>query len=83
MSDLHGKVAIVTGAGQGLGEAIARRLSAEGCKVVIADLLGENAEKVAASLPEAKSSSSGWRKFPALFRTRQRRPAHRERGRSM
>jgi sorbitol-6-phosphate 2-dehydrogenase len=53
MSDLQGKVAIVTGAGQGLGEAIARRLAAEGCKVTVADLVGENAAKVAASLPEA------------------------------
>ncbi|HEX2951366.1 MAG TPA: sorbitol-6-phosphate dehydrogenase [Armatimonadota bacterium] len=53
MSDLQGKVAIVTGAGQGLGEAIVRRLSSEGCKVVVADMNGEAAEKVAASLPEA------------------------------
>jgi len=53
MSDLNGKVAIVTGAGQGLGEAIARRLAAEGCKVVVADMVPENAEKVAASLPDA------------------------------
>jgi sorbitol-6-phosphate 2-dehydrogenase len=53
MNDLREKVAIVTGAGQGLGEAIARRLAAEGCKVVVADLVTENAEKVAASLPDA------------------------------
>lgn len=53
MNDLNGKVAIVTGAGQGLGEAIARRLSAEGCHVAIADMNGEAAEKVAASLPDA------------------------------
>jgi len=53
MIDIAGKVAVVTGAGQGLGEAIARRLAAEGCKVVVADLAGENAEKVAASLPDA------------------------------
>ncbi|MHB9133184.1 MAG: sorbitol-6-phosphate dehydrogenase [Armatimonadota bacterium] len=53
MSNLNGKVAIITGAGQGLGEAIARRLSDEGCKVVVADLNGENAAKVAASLTDA------------------------------
>ncbi|MHB9023595.1 MAG: sorbitol-6-phosphate dehydrogenase [Armatimonadota bacterium] len=52
MSVLQGKVAVVTGAGQGLGEAIARRLAAEGCKVTVADLIGDNAAKVAASLPE-------------------------------
>ena len=53
MTDLNEKVAVVTGAGQGLGEAIARRLAGEGCKVVVADLLGDTAEKVAASLPDA------------------------------
>jgi len=35
---LQDKVAIVTGAGRGIGEAIARRLSAEGAKVVISDI---------------------------------------------
>ena len=52
MIDLNGKVAIITGAGQGLGEAIARRLAAEGCKVVVGDLNGDNAQKVAESLPD-------------------------------
>lgn len=50
---LAGKVAIVTGAGQGLGEALARRLAEEGCVVVVADLMGDNATRVAASLPKA------------------------------
>ena len=44
---LSGKNAIITGAGQGLGEAIARRLAAEGCNVVIADINIENATAVA------------------------------------
>jgi len=35
---LEGQVAIVTGAAQGLGEALARRLDKEGCKVVVADI---------------------------------------------
>ena len=39
-SDLAGKVAIVTGSGraQGLGEAMVRRLAAEGCRVVVSDI---------------------------------------------
>jgi sorbitol-6-phosphate 2-dehydrogenase len=35
---LEGKAAVVTGAGQGLGEAIARRLAAEGANVILADI---------------------------------------------
>lgn len=50
---LDGQVAIVTGAAQGLGEALARRLDAEGCKVVVADLNIEAAQKVADSLTDA------------------------------
>ena len=36
MSRLAGRTAIVTGAGQGVGEGIARRLAAEGANVVVA-----------------------------------------------
>lgn len=43
-------VAIVTGAAQGLGEAIARRLHAAGYKVAVADLLLDQAAAVAESL---------------------------------
>jgi 3-oxoacyl-[acyl-carrier protein] reductase len=48
--ELKGRVAIVTGAGQGLGAAIARRLSSEGAAVVIADINQETAERLALEL---------------------------------
>ena len=48
MSRLQGKVAIVTGGAQGIGEGIAARLVHEGARVVIADLNGEKAKSVAA-----------------------------------
>lgn len=51
--DVEGKVAIVTGAGGGIGGAIARRLAAAGAKVVAADLDGEAAAATAAAMPEA------------------------------
>ncbi len=38
MSSLEGRRAIVTGAGQGLGEAIGKRLFDEGCSVIFADV---------------------------------------------
>jgi NAD(P)-dependent dehydrogenase (short-subunit alcohol dehydrogenase family) len=40
MGSLDGKVAVVTGAAQGIGRAIADGLSAEGARIVVADLRG-------------------------------------------
>lgn len=42
---LNGKVAIVTGAGQGIGRAVALRLAQEGADVVIADINSEKAQQ--------------------------------------
>lgn len=47
---LEGKVAIVTGGGRGIGEQYCRGLAAEGARVVVADLIGENAERVAGDI---------------------------------
>lgn len=47
---LSGKVALVFGAGGGLGSAIARSLAAEGAKVALADINGEAVRDVAAKL---------------------------------
>jgi NAD(P)-dependent dehydrogenase (short-subunit alcohol dehydrogenase family) len=50
MSRLEGKTAIVTGGGSGIGRAICRRFAAEGASVVVADVVGERAEEVAAEI---------------------------------
>jgi sorbitol-6-phosphate 2-dehydrogenase len=50
---LESQVAIITGGAQGLGEALAQRLDKEGCKVVVADINLEAAQKVASGLNDA------------------------------
>ncbi len=47
---LTGKVAIVTGGGQGIGEAISKRLAREGARVVIADNNPETSRKVVSEI---------------------------------
>lgn len=56
---LEGKVAIVTGAGGGFGEGIARRFAAEGAKVVVADLRGDAAERVASEIGHGAIAITG------------------------
>src|SRR5215212_5416983 len=59
MQRLSGRMALVTGAAQGLGEAIARRLAAEGCAgVAVSDVNGEKVLDVARSLTEEHGCST-------------------------
>lgn len=51
--DLTGQFAIVTGAATGIGEAIARRLSAAGASVAVADIDEAAAAATAAQIPNA------------------------------
>jgi len=47
---LKDKVAIITGAAHGMGEAEARLFAAEGAKVIVADILADEAARVAATI---------------------------------
>jgi len=50
---LNGKVAIITGAGSGFGEGMARRFAAEGARVVVNDIHEANGRRVAGDLGKA------------------------------
>lgn len=50
---LKDKVAVVTGAGRGLGKGIALKLAREGARIVVSDVLEENAQAVAAEIEKA------------------------------
>ena len=56
---LKGKVAAVTGAGQGNGRAIARRLAAEGAAVFITDIREDLLKAVESEIAETGASVAG------------------------
>ena len=50
---LNGKVAVVTGAGSGMGRSIAERLARDGAKVAVWDINGDGADETAKAIVEA------------------------------
>ena len=52
-NEFTGKVAVVTGAGRGMGYEVARRLAAGGAKVVVNDLAPESADRAATRLAQS------------------------------
>lgn len=53
MTDINGRVALVTGGGSGIGRGLAMALGAEGASVVVVDILQAPAEKVAHEIKDA------------------------------
>ena len=59
MRGLHNKIGIVAGGGRGIGAATAKRLAEEGASVVIGDIEGEWARKVAEEISASGGSAIG------------------------
>ena len=76
MKGLSGKVAIVTGGGSGLGEAIAKSLAASGVKLVVSDINLKSAERVAQEITAAGGAASPIRQDTAKSEDSERVVAH-------
>ncbi len=57
MTRLDGKTAVITGAGSGIGRVAAFLFAAEGARVVVADVVGDQAESTAAGIVSAGGSA--------------------------
>ena len=66
MALFTGKVALVTGGGSGLGEAIGKELAAKGASVVLTDINLEAAERVAREITDAGGTASALRQNTAV-----------------
>ncbi len=65
MTTFEGKVAIVTGGGSGLGEAIAKELAAKGASVVVSDINMAGAERVVSDIGGAGGTASAFQQDTA------------------
>ena len=58
MARLQGKVAVITGAGSGIGRVAASLFAAEGAQVVVADVMGDHAEAAVADIEAAGGTAT-------------------------
>jgi len=76
MKGFEGKVGLVTGGGSGLGEAIAKSLSAKGVKVLVSDINLKGAERVAREITDDGGTASAIKHDTAKAEDNERVVAH-------
>ena len=76
MTDFEGRVAIVTGGGSGLGEAISRELAAKGASVVVTDVNLAGAERVVREITDAGGTASALQQDTAVAADSERAVRH-------
>jgi len=76
MNGFEGKIAIVTGGGSGLGEAIAKSLASRGAKVVVSDINLKGAERVVREIAGAGGTASAVQHDTAKAEDNERVVAH-------
>src|SRR5687767_8813658 len=76
MNGFEGKVGLVTGGGSGLGEAIAKSLSAKGVKVLVSDINLKGAERVAREITDDGGTASAITHDTAKVEDNERVVAH-------
>ncbi len=57
---IAGKVALITGAGRGMGRATAHLFADEGAHVAVTDIIADNVEAVVAEIRQAGGTAQGW-----------------------
>lgn len=76
MLGIENRVALITGGGSGLGEAIGKRLAAHGAKVVLTDIRLEAAERVAREIAAAGGTATALQQDTAKAEDHERAVRH-------
>ena len=58
MAYTHGKIAVITGAGSGIGRALAQQLNREGCELYLSDISAQGLDATRASLENNNAAAS-------------------------